>query len=78
MTFGSKKMSANGSKYKGKNPKAPGGAANLSKGYSGGKPGDGYYAPVYHDTGSSKKSSDGRLKKISQPGINPKGSSRVG
>jgi hypothetical protein len=77
MTFGSKNT-ANGSKHSGKVPRVGKGGANLASPISTGYPNDTYHAPIYKGTGGSKKSSDGRLKKISQPGINPKGSSRVG
>jgi len=77
MTFGSKN-SANGSSAKcGKTSKSGKGANLATSGIGCGRPSSTYHAPVYGGA-TSKKSSDGRLKKISQPGINPKGSSRVG
>ena len=78
MTYGSKKRSANGSKHSGKVPKVGSRGANLASPISTGYPNDTYHAPIYKNAAGLRKSSDGRLVKIKQPGINPKGSSRVG
>ena len=77
MTYGSKN-GANGSLKTSKTPRVGKGGSNLGSPISCGQPSHTFHDPVYKTTGSSKKSSDGRLVKISQPGINPKGSSRVG
>jgi hypothetical protein len=77
MTFGSKNT-ANGSKHSGKVPKAGRAGGNFASPISTGVPNDSFHDPIYKNPGNSKKSADGRLRSISQPGINPKGSSRVG
>lgn len=77
MTYGSKNT-ANGSGARcGKPTKNPKSANLMKNGIGCGRPFSCFHDPVYGGS-NSKKSSDGRLKKISQPGINPKGSSRVG
>ena len=77
MTYGSKNK-ANGSGKTSKTPRVGKGSSNMASPVSRGQPSHTFHDPVYKNTGNSKNSSDGRLRPISQLGINPKGSSRVG